>query len=156
MTQLQEWAAALCTTGIGCALLHMLCPAGVMRRVFGTLTAVFFLCCLLSPLRSLLTVVSDVFAFPAETEVPTALSEEVSEQAETILSEVLLEDARGRLTDTATVKNVTVCRDNAREDGIYIERVRVTLDKEDRAAASTVRTVLQQAWGVIVEVYYVG
>ncbi len=156
MTQLQDWAVAMCSVGIGCALLHMLCPVGTMRRVFGVLTAVFFLCCLLTPLKTLVGMAVELFALPEQAEVSTVLTEEVNEQAEALIADVLLGDAKERVGDMATVKKVTVCRDNTRADSIYIERVRVTLDREDRAVASAVRATLEQAWGTVVEVYYVG
>jgi len=34
--------------------------------------------------------------------------------------------------------------------------VRVTLSQEDRTVGATVRKALEQAWGTVVEVYYVG
>ncbi len=156
MTELQDWAVGMCTVGIGCALLYMLCPVGVMRRVFGVLTAVFFLCCLLTPIRNVIGMASELFALPDDTEVPTALAEEVEEQAEMLIADALLRDATQRLGRTVTIRKVTVCRDNTRTDSIYIERVRVTLDREDKEVASTVRATLEQAWGTVVEVYYVG
>lgn len=156
MSGLQDWAATLCTLAIGCSLLSMLCPAGRMRRVCGILTAVLFLCCLLSPLGSMLTFVKELFVLPENTQVSVELTDEVNEQARRILTEALLSDARERLSETATVKKVAVYRDSSRTDSIYIERVRVTLDKQDRGAGAVVRAALEQAWGVAVEVYYVG
>ena len=156
MTTLQNWAAAMCSAGIGCALLHMLCPAGKMRRVFSVLTAVFFLCCLLVPLKTIVSMATEWFALPEETIVSEELTEEVNAQTEAVLADVLLADAMERLGDTATVKKVAVVRDNTRADGIYIERVRITLGKEDRPAAQAVRATLEKAWGTVVEVYYVG
>ena len=76
-------------------------------------------------------------------------------QAEAVLTQTLLGDAVERVGETATVKKVTLCRDKTRTDRIYIERVRITLDREDMAVASAVRKTLEQAWGVPVEVYYV-
>ncbi len=155
MSVLQEWAAAMCGIGVGCAVLSMLCPAGRMRRVFGVLTAVLFLCCMLSPVKALVGLATELFSLPEETEVSLELSDKVNEQAESVLTQTLLRDADERVGDIATVKKVTLCRDKTRTDRIYIERVRVTLDREDMAVASAVRKTLEQAWGVPVEVYYV-
>ncbi len=154
MTQIQDWAAALCVSGIGCTLLHMLCPAGTMRRVFGVLTAVFFFCCILSPVQGLVSFAADLFSVSPQTEVPTALSDTVYEQAQQVIENALLQDAQTRLADTVTVKKVSVIRDKTQTDSIYIERVMITLDREDRSAVKTVYTTLEQAWGITVEVYY--
>ena len=156
MSGFRDWAAAMCGVGIGCALLSMLCPDGRMRRVFGVLIAVFFLCCLLSPLKTLVGLATDLFALPEKSAVSQALTEEVAEQTTAILEQALFEDAVRLVGDTVTLKKTVVCRDNSRSDSIYIERVRVTLSREDRVEAPSARMTLEKAWGVPVEVYYVG
>lgn len=155
MNVIRDWATAMCGIGIGCAVLSMLCPVGRMRRVFGVLTAVLFLCCVLSPAKAFVGLAAEWLSLSEERQVSSELSEEVHEQAEAVLTQTLFDDAVERVGQTATIKKVTLCRDNARTDCIYIERVRVTLDREDMATASTVRKILEQAWGVSVEVYYV-
>lgn len=154
MTAIQDWAAGLCTAGIGCSLLHSLCPAGAMRRVFGVLTAVFFFCCLLSPLTSVATLLSDVFAFSDDMTVSQELSDTVDEQVLQVLEATLLQDAKDRVGETVQVKAVTIIRDMSRADDIYIERIRVTLSEQDRPVPSTVYATLENAWGRTVEVYY--
>ena len=156
MSEFQDWAAAMCGVGIGCTLLSTLCPVGRMRRVFSVLTAVFFLCCLLVPLKTLVGTASDLFALPEGSAVSQGLTKEIDEQTTAILEQALFEDAVSRLGDAVTVKKTAVCRDNSRTDSIYIERVRVTLDRGDKGSAPSVRTTLEKAWGVPVEVYYVG
>jgi len=156
MTEIQGWAAAMCAIGIGCTLMSMLCPSGAVRRTFGTLTAVFFLCCLLTPIKTLIGQAVDLFAVREQTAVSRPLDETVNAQAQEVIAAALLRDAEQRLSETATVKKVTVYRDNTRADSIYIERVRVTLSQEDRTVGATVRKALEQAWGTVVEVYYVG
>lgn len=156
MNEVQDWAVGLCTAGIGCTLLHTLCPAGTMRRVFKVLTGVFFFCCLMSPLSALTELATDLFALPAHTAVPSALSETVDEQIQDLLDQALLQDAQARLGDAVTVKDVSVKRDMSRTDSIYIECVRITLAQEDHALSHTVYPMLEQAWGIKVEVYYDG
>ena len=155
MNVLRDWASAMCGIGIGCAILSSLCPAGRMRRTFGILTSVLYLCCMLSPVKTLVGLVTERFSLSEEASVSSELSEEVDAQAEAVLTQTLLGDAVERVGETATVKKVTLCRDKTRTDRIYIERVRITLDREDMAVASAVRKTLEQAWGVPVEVYYV-
>ncbi len=152
MTAIQDWASSVCALGIGCAVLKMLCPAGAMRRVFGVLTAVIFVCCLLSPFTTMLESVKDLFAIPRTASPSYELSDAVNEQAVAVIEEALLVDARSRLQDTADVKSVTVIRDTMREDSIYIKRVLVTVDGEDHASSFKIRATLQSAWGVDVEV----
>ena len=156
MSGLRDWAAALCSAGIGSALLFMLCPAGATKRVFAVLTAVFFLCCFLMPLKSGIDLLSDWFALSEETTVPTELSEEIDAQAEAVITETLYSDAVARVGETVSVKKVQIVRDSTRTDSIYIERVHLVLAKDDQASALSVRKTLEQAWGLPVEVYYVG
>lgn len=156
MSYIRDWAAGLCVAGIGCSLLHLLCPAGAMRRVFSVLTAVFFFCCLLSPLQAVTSFAGELFSLPTQTDVPQALSEEVDEQIQQLLDSTLLADACSRVGEQVTVKAVTAIRDKSCTDSIYIERVLVTLDKSDHPVPRAVYTTLEQAWGVTVEVQYVG
>ena len=156
MTLLKEWATVLCAVGIGCAILRMLCPKGVMRRTFQVLTAMAFLCCLLVPVGSL-GELWDTTVDATEQDVPTALSDATAERVLIVLEEELVRDAQTRLSPLkVTVKKATVVRDMSRTDSIYIERVKLTFDKADHPLAASAVTTLEQAWGTVVEVQYNG
>ena len=154
MTGVQHWAVGLCMAGIGCTVLRMLCPAGATRRVFGVLTAVFFFCCLLSPLQALMSVAGDWFDFSVQTTVPTTLSETVNGQVEAVLEAALLRDAQVHFGQDTAVERVSVVRDMSRTDSIYIERVQVYLAEDTHPVSPKAIAALERAWGITVEVYY--
>ncbi len=157
MTMLREWAVALCTVGIGCAFLRMLCPKGALRRTFGALTATAFLCCLITPLGSIGTLFRDSFDVAPSSQVPTALNEATQDRITMIIEDALVRDAAARLASfDVTVKKATVVRDTAQQDSIYIERVKLTFDKADHPLDGQAVAVLERAWGTVVEVQYSG
>lgn len=157
MTAIREWAVVLCTAGIACAFLRMLCPKGALRRTFGMLTALFFFCCLIAPLGTLGAQLGRVFGDVAAQEVPTALEEQTAEQVAAVLEQALVQDAAERLADYGVkVKKAEIVRDMTRLDSIYIERVRLTFAKADYPLDKTAVSTLERAWGMIVEVQYSG
>ncbi|MGN0172787.1 MAG: hypothetical protein ACI39E_08390 [Acutalibacteraceae bacterium] len=157
MDRIREWAIGLCTAGIGCSLLHLLCPSGSLQKLFKTLTAVFFAVCLLSPLQAIPHLFENMSIQLSTQEPDGTLAEKTQEQITSLINEKLTEQAR-QLTAKygITVKKVEVKRDTSREDNIYIERITVTVDKQDYPIEREVYTVLEQAFGTIVEVQYVG
>lgn len=157
MTVIREWAAVLCTAGVACAFLRMLCPKGALKRTFGVLTSLFFFCCLIAPVGSLGALVGEDLVSVPEQEVSSTLDDTIEEQIIVILETALVQDANERLTSYGvTVKKAMIIRDMSREDSIYIERVKLTFDKADHPLEGSAVTTLEQAWGTIVEVQYSG
>ncbi len=146
----------LCAAGIGCSLLRMLCPKGSMGRVFGVLTAVMFLCCLLLPLQGIGRIAADIFQTETDAAISQELDETVIKQLMSAVEQALFDDATTRLEgDSVRVKKVTVIGDIDEHGSIYIERVKVTFHKDDRKHAPAAATKLERAWGRAVDVYYV-
>lgn len=156
MTAFTDWAVGLCAAGVACALLRMLCPEGAMNTAMRVITAMLFFCCLLSPLGILREVFADGFLRVDASAPPplSALTERVDEQATAIIERVLLQDATERL-ETMTIKRVEIVRASSNTpNGVAVERVKVVFDKEEHPLGSSAAAVLEQAWGVPVEVYY--
>lgn len=153
----EQTAIGLCAAGIGCGLLQQLAPEGATKRVLSVLIAVFFFGCFLSPLSELFTAAGGWIVQASEpAEVPDRLNEEVSEQIADVLETALCQDANERLaSQQVTVRQVRIHRDTAHPESIYIERADVVFAKEDYPLPQTVVPLLEQAWGVVVEVYYV-
>ncbi len=156
MTAFTDWAVGLCAAGVACALLRMLCPEGAMNSAMRVITAMLFFCCLLSPIGMLRELFADGFLRVDASAPPpsSALSERVDEQATAIIEHVLLEDATARLGEI-TVKRVEIlCASTDAQSSMVIERIKVVFDKEEHPLGSSAIAVLEQAWGVPVEVYY--
>ncbi len=157
MEWIREWATGLCTAGIGCSLLHLLCPSGSMQKLFKTLTAVFFSICLLSPLQTLPRLFENMSVEMSAQEPDETMAQKTQEQITALMNEELAKQAR-QLTEPygTTVEKVEIKRDTSRTDNIYIEQITVTVDKQDYPIEREVYTVLEQAFGTTVEVQYVG
>ena len=157
MTILREWAAGLCTAGIGCSLLHLLCPEGSWQRAFKMLTALFFFVCLLSPLLSLPPLIRSFVPDLAAGRPDDTLSQTTQEQVLALLERELTAKAAALLEPyDIVVKKAEAERDTLREDNIYIKRVTVTVDKQNHPVPREVYTVLEQAFETEVEVQYAG
>ncbi len=157
MTALTDWASGLCAAGVGTTLLFMLCPDGPLKKALRVLTAMLFFACLLSPLGMLREVLRDGMTMPSSpsAQVSQSLNEQVDEQVQSVLEQVLKADADERLASmNIPVKNVHIERDTAKENSIYIKRVRVVFDKNDHPVPIAAKQTLEKAWGVPVEVYY--
>ena len=156
MTMFANWAAGLCAAGVACALLRMLCPEGTLNSAMRVATALLFFCCLLSPIGMLRELLADGFADAnVSTAQPSyALAERVDDQATAVIEQALLRDATDRLENIA-VKRVEILRSSdAAQIGVAVDRVRVVFDKAEHPLNTAEVTILEQAWGIPVEVYY--
>ncbi len=156
MNEFQGAAIALCTVGLACGMLQTLVPDGAMKRVFSVLAGVFFFVCLLSPLSELFRAAGGFLVqSTAPPTVPTELEERVEEQVEAVLESSLLANAQEHVSPYGvTVVSVQLQRDTTRNDSIYIQQIRVVFSKEDFPVPAQIDTMLEQAWGTAVEVYY--
>ncbi len=150
---MEDTVIGLCAAGIGCALLEHLSPDGTMKRTFSLLVALLFFGCFLSPLSSLFRVAGGWIAqAKAPVTVPAELNEEVGQQIVSVLEEAMRTDAEQRTG--LTVRRVRIQRDIAHEDSIYIERADVVFAQKEHPVSAEVRQRLEQAWGIVLEVYY--
>ena len=153
MDAVKGWAAALCAVAIGCTLLQMLAPKGGMGKIFRMITAAFFLCCLVSPLLNLKSLLKlDLESLPTEiqSEMPeNRLNEQVERQ---------ISAAVQRLTETTlegyglSAEKIVTEMDTSEDGSIYIKRIILYLDKQNMAQSLTIRQLLEQRLGLEVDV----
>ena len=129
MDAVKGWAAALCAVAIGCTLLQMLAPKGGMGKIFRMITAAFFLCCLVSPLLNLKSLLKlDLESLPTEIQ-SEMLENRLNEQVERQISAAVQ-----RLTETTlegyglSAEKIVTEMDTSEDGSIYIKRIILYLE----------------------------
>lgn len=77
MQAITQWAAGVCFAIAAAGICGMLVPQNALGRTFRLILSVFFLCSVLSPLRSCSLLQSDL---PAVDSPPEQTAEEIAEQ----------------------------------------------------------------------------
>ena len=98
MQAITQWAAGICFAIAAASICGMLVPQNALGKTFRMLLSVFFLCSVLSPLRS-----CSQLELPAVDTPPEQLAEEISQQLEEELTDriaqQLAEQAEPPLTE---------------------------------------------------------
>lgn len=98
MQAITQWAAGICFAIAAAGICGMLVPQNALGKTFRMLLSVFFLCSVLSPLRS-----CSQLELPAVDTPPEQLAEEISQQLEKQLTDriaqQLAEQAEPPLTE---------------------------------------------------------
>lgn len=98
MQAITQWAAGICFAIAAAGICGMLVPQNALGKTFRMLLSVFFLCSVLSPLRS-----CSQLELPAVDTPPEQLAEEISQQLEEALTDriaqQLAEQAEPPLTE---------------------------------------------------------
>lgn len=98
MQAITQWAAGICFAIAAAGICGMLVPQNALGKTFRVLLSVFFLCSVLSPLRS-----CSQLELPVVDAPPEQLAEEISQQLEEQLSDriaqQLTEQAEPPLTE---------------------------------------------------------
>lgn len=98
MQAITQWAAGICFAIAAAGICGMLVPQNALGKTFRMLLSVFFLCSVLSPLRS-----CSQLELPAVDTPPEQLAEEISQQLEEELTDriaqQLAEQAEPPLTE---------------------------------------------------------
>lgn len=145
MNEIRVWSITVCSAALGCTALRLLAPRSGSGKLFGLVTASFFLCCLVLPLTTL----RELPAFELPESLPSkpnaALSEQVDRQLENSLKQTTAALVRQVLTARQlTADKIDVETEFSDTGGIYMKQVTVYLDKQSASAAAAVREVLEQ------------
>lgn len=109
MQAITQWAAGICFAIAAAGICGMLVPQNALGKTFRMLLSVFFLCSVLSPLRSCSQLRScSKMELPAVDTPPEQLAEEISQQLEEQLTDriaqQLAEQAEPPLTEEQEVQ----------------------------------------------------
>ena len=153
MDGLQTWCSAVCLSALGCAALRLLAPKNGIGKLFHLIVATFFLCCMLSPLLKLHGTMSLDMDLLPKSVVSELLQDTVNEQLQTQIREAVTSVAEEALTNRGIIaEKIDVDTDISNEDGIYIQHITITVDKQDIPIAGVVREVLERQLETEVEV----
>ncbi len=152
MTDVENWAAGLCTAAIGLSIVMLLVPSGRIKHTIAVLVGVCYFSCLIAPFGEWCRVGGHVFGNGfSETSVSSEVLELTDEQIDRVIEETLASEANARLSGSGTtVLRADIERDTSPEDGIYIRRVILTTTGTPPSREAC--TALELAWGVEVEV----
>lgn len=153
MDTVTKWAAALCVAAIGCTVMQMLAPKGGLGKIFKLITAAFFLCCLISPLLSMKSILTlQTNDLPGEVSADV-LQDRVKEQFKNQINIALQKAAEQTLANYhIPIAKIEADMDTGADGSIYINSVTVYLDKQNIAMAVAAKQVLEQRLGVTVNV----
>ncbi|HBT63775.1 MAG TPA: hypothetical protein DEB10_03815 [Ruminococcaceae bacterium] len=148
MNEVTKWAATLCVAAIGCTALQMLAPKKGMGNIFKMITAAFFLCCLVSPLLSMKSILPlNINSIPNEVSADI-IEEQVKKQFEEQVTAAL------QMKVDQTLKNydilllkVEINMDTGEDGSIYISGVVLYLDKQSRLKAVAAKQVAEELLG---------
>ena len=159
MELLRTLALSLCGSAVIGSVLHLLCPAGAMRKVYKTALAAFFLCCTVLPISK--ADLSDIpyylesalsgFGYRDGEDLQMALTKQVVAQFELTMRRML---ERELLALAVIPKEITV-HAHASENGcIEWEQITVLLDASYRKMDADVKVRIERMAGVMPEVVY--
>ncbi|MBQ9414272.1 MAG: hypothetical protein IJU16_04000 [Clostridia bacterium] len=136
---------ALCTAGIGCAILRMVAPSGTLQRMLNLLTSLFLLICILLPLLSL----PSLFKYGDYEQYLSWQDQKTyaDEQARSLVDVQLLQAAQS----AAAPFSVTV--EKVMDMGDHIQ---VWIDCKNRLELSDMSAVLKRVFGAQTEVIVIG
>ena len=149
MTGLKNWALLLCTAAVACGLLGILLPQSTSGKAGKMAVSFFFLCCLLSPLRSGLGNLSLDLSFLEETEEQWTeeLEQESQQLAYSIAQSHILELIQTRLEQREIIPLTLSVDTQETETGILLT-ARLILPAEDKDREGEIRTLLLRDCGV--------
>lgn len=149
MNQLKDWALLLCAAAVACGLLGILLPRSTSGKAGKMAISFFFLCCLLSPLRTGLGNLSLDLSFLEETEEQLAeeLEQEARQLAYSMAQNHILELIQTRLEQQEIIPLALSVDAQETETGILLT-ARLTLPAKDKDREGEIRILLLQDCGI--------
>lgn len=154
MAQARDFASMLAAAAISCQALHMLVPRGALEKPLRMLLSVFFLCCLLAPLREPLS-----WQLPRQAleEQAGARTQQLQDSYSGLLEEAVRQNIRriveARLQKMGAEGTNILVNVHAGEDGrIDISEIIVTLSEASAGMAGQVKGELEAEMELPVDV----
>ncbi|MGN0453244.1 MAG: stage III sporulation protein AF [Ruminococcus sp.] len=142
-------AGSLCVCLVACALLRMISPSGSTKKIMSVVVGVFMLCCLLSPIVSLMKSfdVSDLEAkySQSESDLSQTVDAEVLKATGDYINEytsALLREAKIDVRDIKTVIGQTETR------GIYVREIYIYIDNTAKDKEKAISELILSAVGI--------
>lgn len=155
MEAVRTWGTSLCCAAVACAILQLLAPPGGLGRLLELIGAAVFLCCALSPLVTLpnmdwKSALTAPLSSSAQSEL---LQTRLKEQLNQPLQQTVAEEGTAALSAySLSAEKIEAVMDTGENGGIYITKIAVTLTKKQAVRQTAVVQILEQRFGVDVEV----
>jgi hypothetical protein len=153
MSEITKWAAALCVAAIGCTAVQILAPKKGLGNIFKMIIAAFFLCCMVSPLLSIKSILNlNIDNLPREVaaeEIQRRVNQQFEQQVSISLQAKIEQVFKSY--DITLIK-VEVNMDNAEDQSIYITNVVLYLDKQSRSKAIAAKQLAEDILGIEVTI----
>ncbi|XOQ44413.1 MAG: Stage III sporulation protein AF [Clostridium sp.] len=154
MSGIREWAMVICLAALSAAMLQSLVPSGSMERMAKFVIGAFIICALISPISRAAPQINAMLKTegrPAEEN--KMLNSTVNEQFEEAARQSIIGLVQSELKRMGIFcKNVQVIMDTNDNGSISINKVIVTLDREEVSGHADVSSELEKTLGIKTEV----
>ena len=154
MEGVRAWGATLCGVAAALAILQFLAPKNSLGRLLELIGAAVFLCCALAPFATVNWQAALTFDMPFSTETQEQLlNETLIEQLSAPLQRAVGEEGAAALSPYGlTAKKIEAITDIGEDGGIYISKIQVELTEEQAIRRMAVMQILEQRFGVDVQI----
>lgn len=153
---LAAWAGGICMAAAGCAALHMLIENTGIGKTLRLLTAAFFLCAVLLPLRNLkgnINLSQDI----TQTADVAAMEETALQQIKTMTEQILLEKVNEALqSHDISAKKIEINMDTSADESISITDIVLYIPSGNSLHRTRAAEIAEKRLGMEVRVEYVG
>ncbi len=154
MSEIREWASVICMSALAAALLQSLAPSGAMELMAKFVIGAFIICAIIMPLSKAVPKISmNIKSSGETTSGSTSLNSAVKGQMETAAQSSIKNLIAAQLKSmNVRCKNVSVSMDTDADGRISINKVIVTIGKENAADIGRVSAGLEKTLGFKAEV----
>jgi stage III sporulation protein AF len=153
MNGVREWSTIICMAALIAALLQSLVPNGSMERMIKFVIGAFIICAMIVPLTKIVPQISIDLQENTRTEDNTQLKNTVERQLSDAAQDSITNLVTAELNNMGIkCKNVRVMMDTKEDGSISINKVVVTLAKEDGADIKKASAHLEKTLGIKTEV----
>ena len=154
MSAVREWASVICMAALAAALLQSLAPNGAMERMAKFVIGAFVICAVILPLSKAvpkfsLNIKSSTEGVSSNTEFGSTVDSQIKVAAHRSISNLITAQLKSM---NVRCKNVTVNMDTDANGRISINKVIVTIGKENAADLQRVSASLEKTLGLKTEV----
>lgn len=146
MNQIREFGSMLCVAAVGCCAMKMLLPENTLEPMIKTVLSIFFILCLLLPLRGMPLPQVDLELLEEETASHSEKLQDIfSRQLEASVEENLRQVIKARLKKLGVEGTKLEINVNTDEEGrIDIKGVELFLPQEYQSSAQEIARTLQE------------
>ncbi len=133
MNSIASVAAVICSVAIASSLIALIVPQGSTKRVLNTVVGVFVICCLIVPVKNVVTGFNLNIDIPKLSGSLTASGDEAYKKALTVETEAKLRTSivSYLYSKGLKVKSADIKLNTNKKTGIYIERIIIYIDRKD-------------------------